>query len=73
MLTLKLKDADGRITIMECMRADVTPGQRASRIDIVDEKGLPAQFTVCEEGGDAVIAYIENSAGATTQVVKPQR
>ena len=72
MLTLKLKDGDGSITVMECMRATVTPGQRASRIDIIDERGMPAQFTVCEEGGDAVIAYIENSAGATTQVVKPR-
>lgn len=73
MLTLKLKGKGGRIFIVECVSVGIDPDGKKTTITAftVDKPYHPDTYVVADEGGDAVMAYVENSAGATTQVVKP--
>jgi hypothetical protein len=72
-LTLKLKGKGGRIFIVECVSVDIQPEGNRTKVDAytVERPSIPDTYVVADEGGDAVMAYVENSAGATTQVVKP--
>lgn len=75
MLTLKLKNTQSsRLKIVECGLIDVVPQGRDFVIIASmnrDDKS-PSSFSVSDDGETPYnVAYIENAAGATTQVIRP--
>lgn len=70
MLTLKLQNkSSGRTTIVECVSVDVVPNGDGVHL-CAETPGINYNYTV-KSGGDYDVAFIENAAGATTQIVRP--
>ncbi len=73
MLTVKLRNTQSnRIKIIECGLVDVLPNGRDFNI-VVTMDGKLERFPVSRDPALSPfdVAYIENSAGATTQVIRP--
>ena len=70
MLTLKLIHlAGGRANILECGSVEVEPGEGLIKKVRAQTLGGPREFSV-GPGQEFGVAYVENAAGATTQVIK---
>jgi hypothetical protein len=69
-LTVKLQNkATGRTTIVECVSVDVVP--RGDDITLETQSPDHNNSYTVRAGGDYDMAFIENAAGATTQIVRP--
>lgn len=74
MLTLKLRHTPtDRIRVIECAAVDILPCNGGSfTVRTTRADGSPEEHKISAEGSEYNIAYIENSAGSTTQVVRPK-
>jgi len=78
MLTVKFRNERTRRTRnVECVEACVEPGDGVARVLLKKPAGAPDETVEVfrpqgdEDGADFHIAFVENSQGATIQVVRP--
>ena len=73
MIILKLRHRPSdRTTIVECAKVDVSADRDGGYVaTVTSPEGTVSEFRV-HAHGEYDIAYVENSAGSTTQVIKPR-
>lgn len=68
MFTLKLQRPSGGTKLVSGSVIDVTPNGRNDHVAVTNE-GITEEFVV-GKGEEYCIAYVENSQGSTTQIVR---
>lgn len=71
MLTLKLRHvANDRMTIIECDKVDISAEGDGYKVAVTSHDACVVYRVAKDAEYD--VGYVENSAGSTTQVIKPR-
>jgi len=73
-LTVKLEhQQEGRLRIIECKAVSVAYTNGHAALTLETDDLTEYQFVLDNKQSTYNVAYVENSAGQTTQVVRPRR